>query len=50
MSTIRLRLLGSFQVDMDGKSATDVLAHSPKGCQLIHYLILNRGHMETRPP
>ena len=47
MSTIRLRLLGSFQVDMDGKSATDVLAHSPKGCQLIHYLILNRGHMET---
>ena len=47
MSVIRLRLLGSFQVDVDGKSAADVLAHSPKGVQLIQYLILNRGRMET---
>lgn len=47
MSVIRLRLLGSFQVDVDGQSATEVLAHSPKGMQLIQYLILNRGHMET---
>lgn len=47
MSIIRLRLLGSFQVDVDGQSATEVLAHSPKGVQLMQYLILNRGHMET---
>jgi DNA-binding SARP family transcriptional activator len=47
MSVIRLRLLGSFQVDVDGKSAAAVLAHSPKGVQLIQYLILNRGRMET---
>jgi len=47
MSAIRLRLLGSFRVEVDGKPKTDVLAHSPKGIQLIQYLILNRGHMET---
>lgn len=47
MSVIRLRLLGSFRVDVDGKPMTDVLAHSPKGIQLMQYLILNRGHMET---
>ena len=47
MSEIRLRLMGSFHVDVDGKSMTDVLAHSPKGLQLIQYLILNRGRMET---
>ena len=47
MSTIRLRLLGRFQVDVDGVSMTDVLGHSPKGVQLIQYLILNRGQMEN---
>ena len=47
MSAIRLRLLGSFHLDVDGKPMTEVLAHSPKGIQLIQYLILNRGHMET---
>ena len=47
MSAIRLRLLGSFHVDVDGKPMTDVLADSPKGIQLMQYLILNRGHMET---
>ena len=47
MSAIRLRLLGSFHVDVDGRPMTDVLAHSPKGIQLMQYLILNRGHMET---
>lgn len=47
MSAIRLRMLGSFHVDVDGKPMTDVLAHSPKGIQLMQYLILNRGHMET---
>ncbi len=47
MSTIRLRLLGSFQVDVDGVSMTDVLGHSPKGIQLMQYLILNRGQMEN---
>lgn len=47
MSTIRLRLLGSFQVAVDGVSMTEVLGHSPKGIQLMQYLILNRGQMET---
>lgn len=47
MSAIRLRLLGSFHVDVDGKPMTDVLAHSPKGVQLMQYLILNRGQMES---
>ena len=47
MSAIRLRLLGSFHVDVDGKPMTDVLAHSPKGILLMQYLILNRGRMET---
>lgn len=47
MSAIRLRLLGSFHVDVDGTSMTDVLAHSPKGVQLMQYLILKRGHLET---
>ncbi len=47
MSAIRLRLLGSFHVDVDGRPMTDVLAHSPKGIQLMQYLILNRSCMET---
>lgn len=47
MSAIRLRLLGSFHVDVDGKPMTEVLAHSPKGILLMQYLILNRGRMET---
>ena len=47
MSTIRLRLLGSFQVAVDGVSMTEVLGHSPKGIQLMQYLILNRGQMES---
>lgn len=47
MSTIRLRLLGGFTVHMDGRPVNSVLAHSPKGVQLMQYLILNRGHMET---
>ncbi len=47
MSEIRLRLLGVFHVEVDGRSVTDVLAHSPKGIQLIQYLILSRSHMET---
>ena len=46
MSAIRLRLLGSFHVDVDGRPMTDVLAHSPKGIQLMQYLILNRSCME----
>ena len=47
LSSIRLRLLGSFQVDVDGASMTEVLGHSPKGIQLMQYLILNRGQMES---
>ena len=47
MSTIKLRLLGGFHVDRDGHAMNAVLAHSPKGMQLMQYLILNRGRMET---
>lgn len=47
MNTIRLQLLGNFSVTVDGRLVTEVLAHSPKGVQLMQYLILNRGHMET---
>ena len=47
MSEIRLRLLGSFHVSVDGKPMTDVLAHSPKGIQLMQYLILSPTHSET---
>ena len=47
MSEIRLRLLGSFHVDVDGKPMTDVLAHSPKGVQLMQYLILAPNQTET---
>lgn len=47
MIGVKLQLLGSFQVRVDGQVRTSVLAHSPKGIQLMQYLILNRGRMET---
>ncbi len=47
MTRIKLRLLGGFHVDMDGRSMDEPLSHSPKGLQLMQYLILNRGRMET---
>ncbi|MBQ8556810.1 MAG: winged helix-turn-helix domain-containing protein [Clostridia bacterium] len=46
MSSVRLRLLGGFRVEVDGSAANDVLSHSPKGLLLMQYLILNRGRME----
>ncbi len=47
MSSIKLRLLGGFHVDRDGQSMNELLSHSPKGLQLMQYLILNRGRMEA---
>lgn len=47
MAEIRLKLLGGFQVMSDGQELTEVLAHSPKGIQLMQYLILKSGKMDT---
>ncbi len=47
MTSIKLRLLGGFHVDRDGQSMNELLSHSPKGLQLMQYLILNRGRMEA---
>ncbi len=47
MSSIKLRLLGGFHADRDGQSMNELLSHSPKGLQLMQYLILNRGRMEA---
>lgn len=40
---IHIRLLGGFHVDVDGRSADNALAKSPKGVVLMQYLMLHKG-------
>ena len=40
---IHVRVLGGFHVDVDGRSADNVLAKSPKGIVLLQYLMLQQG-------
>lgn len=44
---IHVRLLGGFHVDVDGRSVDAILGKSPKGIQLMQYLVLHQG--ETVP-
>lgn len=47
MKQIRLQLLGSFQVKADGQELTNILERSPKGMQLMQYLILHPEQRES---
>lgn len=47
MKRIRMQMLGGFQVKADGQELTPVLERSPKGVQLMQYLILHPGQRES---